>query len=62
MFDARLYETLRHDAEQVAAARVEMPLATGAQARDALRTVQRVQDVLDGVHAALLSQIDTSQA
>lgn len=62
MFDTRLHETLRHDAEQIAAARTETPLATGEQAREALRTVQRVQDVLDGVHAALLSQIEASQS
>src|SRR5690625_1366866 len=62
MFDTRLYATLRQDAERVAAARSEMGLATGAQARDALRAVQRVQDVLDGVHAALLSQVESSEA
>src|SRR5699024_11836565 len=62
MFDTQAFDTLRQDAERVAAARSEMGLATGAQARDALRAVQRVQDVLDGVHAALLSQVESSEA
>src|SRR5699024_7368246 len=62
MFDTQAYATLRQDAERVAAARSEMGLATGAQARDALRAVQRVQDVLDGVHAALLLQVESSEA
>ena len=61
MFDAQLYDDLRHDADRVAAARIETPLATGEQAREALRTVQRVQDVLDGVHATLLAQIEESE-
>jgi|SRR5690625_4409450 len=62
MFDTQSYDSLRENAERVAAARTEMGLATGAQAREALRTVQRVQDTLDGVHAALLSRIEESES
>src|SRR5699024_10995212 len=62
MFDTQAFDSLRQDAERVAAARSEMGLATGAQGREELRAVQRVQDVLDGVHAALLSQVESSEA
>ncbi|MDN5853641.1 MAG: 13E12 repeat family protein, partial [Actinomycetia bacterium] len=61
MFDTQLYDDLRQDAERVAVARTETGLATGEQAREALRTVQRVQDVLDGVHAGLLAHIEESE-
>lgn len=60
MFDPEPYDQLAEMATQVAAARAETALATGAQACDALRAVQKAQDVLDGVHADLLAQIEAS--
>ena len=62
MFDAQSYTDLRRGAERLAAARQATELATGAQACEALREVQCTQDVLDGVHAALLARVDESEA
>ncbi|MDN5855953.1 MAG: 13E12 repeat family protein, partial [Actinomycetia bacterium] len=62
MFESQSYTGLRHMAEQVAAARETTGLATGVQACEALRQVQKTQDILDGVHADLLARVEESEA
>ena len=61
MFDSQLYTSLRHNAEQVAAARGTTALATGTQVCDALREVQTSIDMLDGVRADLLARLESTE-
>lgn len=61
MFDSKSFADLRRGAEQLAAARESVGLATGVQACEALRQVQKAQDVLDGVHATLLARVEESE-